>query len=198
MSIERGPVELRTAVVEHVSYAERLVDLIAVPYDEPAVVEYRGRLVEETIAPGAFGAIANRARKFLVNYHHQPDTWLGTVLTLNSAEKGLRASIKIRRTADGDQALDDCADGLLGASVGMAVRAADETLGKGPNGETRRVHKAYLDHIALTPTPAYAGAAVLDVRAALPVVDLPLAAGATPNIDRALALMAERGTFLTK
>ena len=98
---------------------------------------------------------------------------------------GLRASIKIRRNPEGDQVLDDCADGLLGASIGMAV---DPTTGQTIDGTRRRIHKAYLDHVALTATPAYAGAEVLEVRTA-PVVELALAAGATPLLDRALAIM---------
>lgn len=186
---EHGPVELRTATVEAVSYPDRTVDLLVVPYDEMTLVEYRGRLVEESIAPGAFGAIKNRARKFLVNMEHDEARWVGTVLDLDGAnERGLRATVKIRRNAEGDQALDDCADGLLGASIGMAVAPADQTV----DGDRRRIRKAYLDHVALTATPAYAGAEVLEVRTA-PVVTGVLLPDATPNIDRALALMAERG-----
>jgi HK97 family phage prohead protease len=191
VSDDRAPVEVRTATVEHVSYPERIVDILVIPYDEPAVVEYRGALVEESVAPGAFGAITNRARKFTVNMNHDPERWLGTVLTLDGAnDKGLRAAIKMRRTPDGDQALDDCADGLLGASVGMAVLDRDQTIAAGK----RRIRKAFLDHIALTPTPAYAGAEVLEVRSARPLVDELLEAGATPNLDRALAIMARTAT----
>ncbi len=192
MTEERAPVEIRSAVVERVSYPERIVDLLVVPYDEPAVVEYRGAILEESIAPGAFGAISNRARKFIVNMNHDPDTWLGTVLALDGVnQRGLRATVKMRRTPDGDQALDDCADGLLGASVGMAVLDRDQTIAAGK----RRIRKAYLDHIALTPTPAYAGAEVLEVRSAHPIVEEALAPGATPLLDKARLLM-ERGVTL--
>ena len=188
---ERGEVEIRTATVEAISYPERVVDLLVAPYDEWTPVEYRGRIVEESIAPGAFGAIRNRARKFLVNMEHDATRWVGTVLDLDGAnERGLRASVKIRRSPEGDQALDDCADGLLGASIGMAVTPSGQTL----DASRRRIHKAFLDHIALTATPAYAGAEVLEVRAArlavAPTIELELASGATPNLDRALALMA--------
>ena len=182
---ERGEIEIRTATVEAISYPQRTVDLLVVPYDESTVVEYRGRFLEESFAPGAFGAIRNRARKFLVNMEHDPSRWVGTVLELDGAnERGLRASVKIRRSPEGDQALDDCVDGLLGASIGMAVAAGDQTI----DGNRRRIRKAYLDHVALTATPAYAGAEVLEVRAA-PTVEAALAPGATPNLDRALALM---------
>ena len=186
---ERGEIEIRTATVEHVSYPERTVDLLVVPYDEWTTVEYRGRILEESVAPGAFGAIRNRARKFLVNMEHDPTRWVGTVLDLDGAnERGLRSTIKIRRSVEGDQALDDCADGLLGASIGMAVAPSDQTIEL----NRRRIRKAYLDHVALTATPAYVGAEVLEVRTA-PLVDLVLDPGATPNLDRALAIMSERG-----
>lgn len=183
---ERGEIEVRTATVEAVSYPERTVDLLVVPYDEWTPVEYRGRLLEESFAPGAFGAVRNRARKFLVNMEHDEARWVGTVLDLDGLnERGLRASVKIRRSPEGDQALDDCADGLLGASIGMAV---DPKSGQTIDGSRRRIHKAYLDHVALTATPAYAGAEVLEVRAA-PTVELVVPDGATPNLDRALAIM---------
>jgi HK97 family phage prohead protease len=182
---ERGEIEVRSATVEAVSYPERTVDLLVAPYDEWTPVEYRGRLLEESFAPGAFGAVRNRARKFLVNMEHDETRWVGTVLDLDGAnERGLRASVKIRRSPEGDQALDDCADGLLGASIGMAVAGGDQTI----DGNRRRIRKAYLDHVALTATPAYVGAEVLEVRAA-PVVELVVAAGATPNLDRALSIM---------
>lgn len=187
---ERGPIELRRATVEAVSYPERIVDLLIVPYDEWAPVEYRGRLLEESFAPGAFGAIRNRARKFLVNLEHDPERWVGTAIDLDGAnERGLRGRIKIRRSPEGDQTLDDCADGLLGASVGMAVAAGDQTI----ESSRRRIRKAFLDHIALTATPAYAGAEVLEVRAAPPVVELVADPNARPLLDEALAIIARRG-----
>lgn len=188
---ERGPIETRSGTVTDVSWPERVIDLIVVPYDEPAVVEYKGRLVEETVAPGAFGALSNRSRKFLVNADHDESVWLGTVLSLDGLnERGLRAAVKIRQTPAGDQALVDAADGLLGASIGMAVGPKDQSFSRGPRGETRRIHKAYLAHVALTPTPAYVGAEVLEVRTHLPTVEPPLQEGATPNLDRARALIS--------
>src|SRR5262245_13231902 len=118
MNGERGPVEIRRAPIQAVAYPERTVELVVVPYDEWAVVEVAGRVVEESFAPGAFGAIRNRARKFLVNLEHDLDRWVGSVVDLVDDAKGLRASVRIRRSPEGDQALNDAADGLLGASVG--------------------------------------------------------------------------------
>lgn len=180
---DHGPVEIRSAAIADVSYPERSISLIAVPYDETAIVEYQGRLIEESVAPGAFGAVANRARRFTVNLEHDPDRLVGNVRDLRSEPKGLLAKIKIRRSPEGDQALDDAADGMLGASVGMAVGQAGQTW---ETRSKRRITKAFLDHIALTWTPAYTGAEVLEVRAA-PIVVTTQQVSLTPNLDRVLA-----------
>lgn len=181
---DRGPIEIRSAQVVAVDYPDRTVSLIVVPYDEWTEVEHRGRFIEESVAPGAFGAIRNRARKFLVNMEHDAARWIGTVLDLDpDHDAGLRSTVKIRRSAEGDQALNDAADGLLGASIGMAVSPGDAVLERG----RRRIRKAYLDHIALTATPAYAGASVLEVRTASPAGGSSL----TPNLDAILAERAE-------
>lgn len=193
---DHGPVEIRAATVMNVAYPDRTIDLVAVPYNEWAVVEYppnSGRLIEESVEPAAFGMVANRARRFVVNMEHDPDRIIGNVRELRSDAKGLLAKLKIRRSVEGDQALDDAADGMLGASVGMAVSQAGqvwETRSK------RRIAKAFLDHIALTWTPAYLGAEVLEVRGAPTVVTTEAVIG-TPNLDRILAdRRAKSGLYL--
>ena len=157
MSNEHGPVEVRSAPITDVDYPKREISLIVVPYDEWTPVLHRGQLIEESVAPGAFGAIRNRARKFLVNMEHDAAQWVGTVLDLDPDDPaGLRSTVKIRQTPEGDQALLDAADDLLGASIGMAVAPRDQVLEAG----RRRINKAYLDHVALTAQPAYGSAAV--------------------------------------
>ena len=180
----RAPIEIRTAAVQTVDYPARTLAVLVAPYDEWAEVEYKGRIVEESIAPGAFGAVRNRARKFLVNLEHDVARWVGTVLELKADHPdGLHATVKVRRSLEGDQVLNDAADELLGASIGMAVAPADETF----DGNRRRIRRAWLDHIALTAVPAYVGAKVLEVRTA-PTVVAPVVS-ATPNLD---AILAER------
>src|SRR5262245_24768283 len=179
MNPEHGPIEIRAAVVDAVAYPKRLLDVIAVPYDQWTPVPYNGKIIEESVAPGAFGDIGKRAGRFLVNLEHEPDRWLGRIIGFPADPSGLRARLQIRRTPEGDQALDDAADGMLGASVGMAVRGDGQTIADG----RRRIVKAFLDHVALTAQPAYAGAEVLDVRHRPSVTP----ASATPNLDRVLA-----------
>jgi phage head maturation protease len=102
--------------------------------------------------------------------------------------RGLRMELRIAKTLAGDEVLELAADDLLGASIGMAVAPADQTV----ENRRRRIRKAYLDHIALTATPAYVGARVLEVRH---VLDHPVAASvtATPNLDQILAERLARG-----
>jgi HK97 family phage prohead protease len=182
---EHGPIEIRVAQFEQVDYPRREIDVIVVPYDEWTSVPYAGRIVEESIAPGAFGAVANRAHKFLVNLEHDHADWVGNTDRLQPDDpKGLRAVLKIRDARGElgdhlDQVLRDAAGGFLSASIGMGVARDDQTWDK----NRRRVHRAYLDHIALTKQPAYAGAEVVAVRSPIRVVP----ASATPNLDRVLA-----------
>jgi HK97 family phage prohead protease len=181
---DRAPIEIRSATVAAVDYPERTLSIIVAPYDEWAVVERAGKAIEESIAPGAFGAIRNRARKFTVNMEHDRDRWIGSVIDLDTDEPtGLLATVKVRRTPDGDQALNDAADELLGASIGMAVAPSGERY----EGNRRRISKAFLDHIALTSMPAYVGARVLEVRHSLPSSPGPSSSSSTPNLDRVLA-----------
>jgi HK97 family phage prohead protease len=171
-------IELRAAAIQQVDYPARIVDLLAVPWDEWTPVEYEGRMIEESFAPGAFGAIvANGKARFQVNIDHDPGRWVGRVVNLHPDDRrGLRAELQIRRTPEGDQVLVDAADGMYAGSVGFGVLPRDqEWQGKA----RRRIVKAYLDHIAVTPTPAYQGANVIAVRTE--------SSSSTPNLDRILA-----------
>jgi HK97 family phage prohead protease len=167
----KAEIETRSGVVTDVRYPERVIDLVVVPYNQPAVVEYKGRLIEESFSPGAFGqGIEQRARTFLVNLEHDTDRVVGRCVALHaSRQDGLVGEVRIRRGPEGDQVLDDADDGMIGASVGFAA------LPQHQHWETRshrRILKAFLDHIALTFSPAYTGAEVIAVRSA------------TPNLDR--------------
>lgn len=178
------PIQTRSAAVAEVKPRERIVSLVVVPYDEWTEVydQSLGKTVEESVAPAAFGhIIVNRADRFLVNLEHDLNHRVGRCVKLDpDASVGLLGDVKIRRGTEGDQILDDAEDGMLGASVGMGVFPRDmQWLTR----TRRRIVKAYLDHIALTWTPAYAGAGVLAVRSAPATVAVPPAPVPTPNLD---------------
>jgi HK97 family phage prohead protease len=179
-------VELRSAPIEAVDYPQRSIELVAIPWDTWAQVEHQGRIIEESVAPGAFGRIHERRssnRLTRVNLEHDRDRWIGRVEQVDGRDPvGLRAVLRIRRTPEGDQALMDAADGMYAASVGMAVRPTDEQWDA--KRSRRRILRAFLDHIALTGTPAYEQQGAIAVRSAPPP-----STSMTPNLD---AILAER------
>jgi HK97 family phage prohead protease len=184
----RAEIETRSATVTDVRFPERVIEVVAVPYDEYAVVEYKGRLIEETFSRGAFGQIQNRASRFLVNLEHDLERVVGRVQALHpDRPDGMIAEIRVRRGPDGDQVLDDADDGMIGASVGFGCLPEHQ---RWETRSRRRIVKAYLHHLGLTFTPAYHGAGVLAVRSAVPTPPSPTgtiaATVATPNLDKIL------------
>ena len=132
-----------------------MIDVVAVPYEQTTQVVYRGRVIEETVTRRAFDGVQMRQREFSVNRAHdleRPIAWVHRLRPRD--ERGLIAEIgPVRHTCDGDDALELAHEGLLGASVGFVVRnPGDErwTIDR----RSRRVNKAWLDHIALTGAPA--------------------------------------------
>ena len=185
--MNRAPVEIRAAQIADVRYPERTIELLAVPYDQWADVVINDRVVKERFAPGSFGNIQNRADRVPVNLEHDVDRKVGRVRRFVADDPaGLRSELLIRRGDDGDQVLDDAADGMLDGSVGFACLPEHMTW----EGNNRRtINKAYLDHIALVWSPAYRGAKVLAVRSTPPPGDVLPGRTATPNLD---AILLER------
>lgn len=146
-----------------VRFADRMITLVAVPYDEDAMVPYRGKWISESVAPGSFDGVEYRAQRIKVNRDHEYQRSVGRAVTLYpSRTEGLVADLRIARTPLGDETLELAADGVLDASVGYAPMAGGESYTE--NRTRRRITRAFLGHIALTPEPAYEGAQVLAVR----------------------------------
>lgn len=179
-----GPVEWRTAVVADINQRERIIEVIAVPYNEETVVEYpprSGRTIMESVLPGAFRGIDTRSvepkdKRVSVNREHDPHKTIGLARTFYpDRPEGLIAELKISSTLAGNEALELATDGVLGASVGMMVYRNDQRV----SGGKRHILRAFLDHIALVVNPAYGGAQVLSVRDAL----APREHVETPHLD---------------
>jgi len=170
-------VEYRTASTTlEVRHSQRIIDLIAVPYDEPTQVLRRGRWVTETVDPEAFAGVHGDVT---VNRAHDLEAPLGRVASYHPKDpRGLRAELRISRTRDGDDVLELAADGLLSPSIGFSPLPGGEAWTH--DRSAVRVMRAKLVHIALTGDPAYTGAKVLAVRTA---AEAP-ARVATPNLDR--------------
>ncbi|WP_094359921.1 HK97 family phage prohead protease [Mycobacterium marinum] len=184
------PVELRAAAVDDVDYAERIITVIAAPYEQEALVSYRQELWKEVFTRGAFDSIIDRPNRIRANRDHNKTRTVGKIAQfMRGRSDGLVADVKIAKTDLGDETLALAADDCLSASVGFAVRPSDESLDR--RNRIRRVNVAILDHLAFVEDPAYAGAEVLGVRGA----DFTNAAGLpplpqTPNLDQEIAELA--------
>lgn len=187
----RAPVEFRDSKLAGVNFAQRLIELIVVPYDEEAIVEHRGELWHEVHMRGAYDGIEKRPGRVRSNRDHDDQRLVGRALRFwPSRQEGLVAEVRISQTPLGDETLALADDDVLSPSVGFAARGRDQVFDRATM--TRRIRKAFVDHIAFVPDPAYVGAKVLGVRSAssAPADDRPPLD--TPNLDELRAWMAAR------
>lgn len=180
----RAPVEIRSTITDMtVDWAERTIELVAMPYDQDAAVLVHGRAVVESCAPGAFDGLERRANRVKVNRDHDLQRTIGRAVGLYpNRPEGLVAKLRIAPKLQlGDDTLALADDKALEASVGFAVMPGGERWLEGRS--RRRLERLFLDHIALVPEGAY-DAQVIDVRALqlAPVEYVP-----TPNVDEVLA-----------
>lgn len=183
---ERAPIETRDAAgtVSGVNFAQRIIEVVAVPYEQVAVVPYRNELWHESFDRGSFDGIEKRPNRVRANRDHDKIRTVGKAVRFHpTREEGLISEVRIASTPLGDETLALADEEILDASIGFAVRNRDQDLDKANH--RRRIRKAYLDHIAFTPDPAYTGSNVLDVRRgseAPNAADLPKLV--TPNLDK--------------
>jgi phage head maturation protease len=180
----RGPVEYRSTTELAVDFAERTIELLAMPYDADAAVLVHGRAVVESCAPGAFAGCERRANRVKVNRDHDITRTVGRAFALHpSRSEGLVAELRIARTALGDETLALAADESLEASVGFAVMSGGEQWLE--QRSRRRLTRCFVDHIAMVPEGAYEGR-VLSVREDDHRSE-PVARVLTPNLDEVMS-----------
>jgi phage head maturation protease len=198
-SENRAPVESRAATVEGVDFPQRMIEVLAVPYDQEAVVEYRGELWRESFDPGAFDGIEKRPNRVKAFRGHEPGAHMrgtstsglvGRVLSFApDRSEGLMGQVKIAKTPLGDETLSLADEGILGVSVGFGVRGSDQVLDRVE--QRRRIRRAFVDHLAFPDNGAYEGAQVIDVRRDRPqAADLPKLE--TPRLNEVVAWMEAR------
>jgi HK97 family phage prohead protease len=182
-----GPLEYRSSEVVGVSFPDRVIELVVMPYEKAATVVHHGRVITEICSRGAYNGIQRRADKVKANRDHNLERLVGKAAAFHpSRQEGLVAELKISRTALGDETLELAGDGVLDASAGFAL-LADERGRVYPDAEVwenrsrRRLNRLHLGHIALVPEPAYETANVLAVRQR---DDVKGDAPSTPNLDR--------------
>lgn len=173
-------IEFRKAHTGAVDFAHRTIEVRVVPYDEEIEVEHQGKMVRERVDPGSFKNIDPQSRRITVNRDHDYGRTIGRLVELREESNGAVGVTKISNTPLGDETLQLADDRVLGASIAMMVARSGMEIRNG----LRRIFRIdVLDHVALLPNPAYAGAEVLDVRAASPVADV-----ATPNLEEVLSI----------
>lgn len=161
--------EFRSAEPIGVNFPKRLIELVVMPYETEAIVEYHGRLVTEVVSRGAYDGVEKRTSRVKVNLDHDARQAVGRTIALHpSREEGLVAEIRITRAPEGEPILIKADEGLLDASAGFRLMLEDGKIKPGAevweSRERRRLNHLYLDHIALVPDPAYTDARVLAVR----------------------------------
>jgi len=162
------PIEIRSTATEvaDVNLKQRIITLVTVPYDQPAEIGYRGEVWKESFARSAFEGIEKRPQRVRVNREHLRGDTVGKAIAFYpDRPEGLVSDLRIAKTLRGDDTLALAEEDCLSASVGFGVLPSNQVLDR--RLMTRRINKAWLDHIALVEAPAYEGANVLDVRDAL-------------------------------
>lgn len=150
--------------LNNVDAKQRLIDVIAVPWEQEAEIRWRGEMWREVFSRSAFNGIEDHAGRVRVNREHTRGDTVGKVVHIDTADsEGLLTRVKIARTLRGDETLALAEDDMISASIGYYVKQpSDVDVQK--QRRLRRVNRAFLDHVSLVESPAYDGARVLAVR----------------------------------
>jgi HK97 family phage prohead protease len=174
-------------VFADIDFKERLIDVIAVPWEQEARVFWRGDWWTEVFERGAFNGVESRAGQIRVNREHVKGDTVGKIIELDPTDpRGLFARIRIVPGPKGDEVLNLAKEDMISASIGYRTsKGSDVMLDK--DSMLRRVKVAFLDHLGMVEDPAFKQAQVLAVRedaASGVVAEGPLPA--TPALDEFL------------
>lgn len=181
-------IEFRNSTLTQVDIKQRLIDLIAVPWEQEAEIVWRGEVWHEMFMRGAFKGLAAHAGRVRVNREHVQGDTVGKVVHFEEDHPdGLLARVKIVQGPRGDDTLALAEEDMISPSVGFRINSSgDVDLNK--RTKVRLIRRAFLDHLSMVESPAYVGAKVLAVRAespALTVEERPLPI--TPILDQLVA-----------
>lgn len=171
------------ATLADVDVRQRLIDVIAVPWEQETEILWRGEPWREVFSRGAFDGLENSAGRVRVNREHTKGDTIGKVVSADPRDpRGLILRTKIAKTPRGDETLALAEEDMISGSVGYFVKQpSDVALDK--RIRLRRVNRGFLEHFSFVESPAYTGAQVLAVReesrrlpAETPLIE-------TPNLD---------------
>lgn len=159
----RAPVELRSAKVGEVDKNKRIVTVVVAPYEETTPVMWRGEVWTESFERGAWDGIEKRPNRVRANRAHDRRMTCGRAINFfPSRQEGLVAEVRMADTPLGHETVQLCDDECLDVSAGFAALPDDQVINRSER--TRKIRRAYLDHISFVEDPAYRGAKVLEVR----------------------------------
>jgi HK97 family phage prohead protease len=138
-----------------------------VPWGIEARVLDRGRLVVEMFQRGALtGTDPSRVPLTATHPRDAGTLPIGVTVELEERDDAAWGAWRVSRTALGDEVVELARDGVpLGLSVGFAELPGGSRWSPDRKRVTRT--RAQLDHVAVVRVPAYAGAGVAALRAAL-------------------------------
>lgn len=175
------------ATLRDVDFKQRIITVVAVPYEQEARILWRGEMWNEVFSRGAFKGLEDSAGRIRVNREHVKGDTVGKVVQVDTEDQqGLIALVRIAKTPRGDETLALADEDMIGPSIGYKVKTPSDVVLHRQR-MSRRVNRAFLDHLGLVESPAYEGAKVLAVRegsSGLTVAESPLPA--TPNLDEFL------------
>ena len=141
---------------------ERRIDAVAVPWNTFATVSDGTQVM---FRPGSLPVDGKAPRVFM---YHDASKPVGIVAERVDTDEAMLASMKISRTAMGDEALILAADGVMDVSVGVNPTEYEfDELGR------MIVTAAEWHELSLVPIPAFAGATITDVAANAATPDSP-------------------------
>lgn len=155
----------RAATFADVDVKQRMIDMIAVPWDEETDVVWRGEMWREVMRRGAFDGLEPHAGRIPLNRQHVEGDTVGKAVKFENASVGLLCRAKVAQTPRGDETLQLAMEDMLSPSVGYYVKSlSDVRINK--RMKLREVVRAFMQHMSLVETPAFPGAQVLAVREA--------------------------------
>lgn len=150
--------EFRESQVVEVRADKREIVGIAVPYDQIAEIRTAAGSYKEKFLKGAIEDNIE-APVYFRHDHQSNGLSVGSILSAISTDQGLEVTTKIYRSAKGNQVLEDALSGKLkNFSIGFNPLEHEEI-----DGITVRT-KVSLEEVSLVESPAYAGAAVIEIR----------------------------------
>lgn len=172
------------STLSDVDVKQRIIEVVAVPWEQETQIRWRGEIWNEVFTRGAFNGLEDHAGRIRVNREHTKGDTVGKVVSADPhGSVGLLLRLRVAKTLRGDETLALAEEDMISPSIGYFVKTArDFELNK--QTKLRRVNRAFLDHLSLVESPAYEGAQVLAVReeSRRLAADTPLPA--TPNLDQ--------------